>query len=78
MMFLVEKTFKDKITKKVYKKGTLYQTDDEKRVEELRKGGFLGSELVIKREELEEQTKEKGKSIKKEVKVTSNESRTIG
>lgn len=65
MMFLVERTFKDKKTKKVYSKGVVYETNDKKRVEELRKGGFLGPELVIKEEvTTEEQLKEEEKKSK--------------
>ena len=60
MMYLVEKTFIDKETKKLHEKGTIYTTEKEKRAEELRKGGFLGVELVPKEENeaLEEEPKE--------------------
>lgn len=65
MMFLVEKTFKDKKTKKIYEKGMLYETDDKKRIEELKEGGYLGPELVIKEElmseEVEKQSTEEEK-----------------
>lgn len=64
MMYLVEKTFIDKETKKLHEKGTIYKTDKEKRVEELREGGFLGAELVIKEENEspeEESPKKEGK-----------------
>lgn len=50
MMYLVENTFIDKETKKLHEKGTIYVTDKEERVEELKKGGFLGIELVAKEE----------------------------
>lgn len=50
MMYLVEKTFIDKETKKLYEKGTIYTTDKEERAEDLRKGRFLGVELVPKEE----------------------------
>lgn len=50
MMYLVEKTFIDKETKKLHEKGAIYITDKEERAEELRKGGFLGVELVPKEE----------------------------
>ncbi len=50
MMCLVEKTFIDKETKKLHEKGTIYITDKKERAEELRKGGFLGVELVPKEE----------------------------
>lgn len=49
-MYLVEKTFIDKETKKLHEKGTIYTTDKEERVEELKKGGFLGVELVPREE----------------------------
>lgn len=49
-MFLVENDFIDKETKKLYIKGSIYETNKKKRVEELRKGGFLGVELVPKEE----------------------------
>ena len=62
MMYLVEKTFIDKETKKLHEKGTIYTTEKEKRAEELRKGGFLGVELVVKGEsEAPEEEKPKAK-----------------
>ncbi|WP_353096225.1 hypothetical protein [Tissierella praeacuta] len=57
MMYLVEKTFIDKETKKLHEKGTVYITDKEERVGELRKSGFLGVELMVK-EELPEEVDE--------------------
>ena len=69
MMHLVEKTFIDKETKKLHEKGTIYTTEKEERAEELRKGGFLGIELVAKEEnETSEETpkkEEKSKGKKK-------------
>lgn len=64
MMYLVENTFIDKQTKKLHEKGTIYITDKEERAEELRKGGFLGVELVAKEETkaLEETSKEEEKT----------------
>ena len=50
MMYLVEKNFTDKETKRLHKIGTVYIIDDEERVEELRSGGFLGVELIVKEE----------------------------
>lgn len=67
MMYLVENTFIDKETKELHEKGTIYITDKEERAEELRKGGFLGVELVPKEEnkapeeEPKEEEKPKGK-----------------
>lgn len=67
MMYLVEKTFKDKETKKLHEKGTIYITDKEERVKELRKGEFLGVELVPGEENeiFEEKSKEEEKPKKK-------------
>lgn len=48
MMFLVEKTFIDKETKKIHGKGTIYESEDEGRIEELKQCGFLGVELVVR------------------------------
>lgn len=69
MMYLVENNFIDKETKRLHEKGTIYITDKEERAEELRKGGFLGVELVVKEEneasEEEPKKEEKPKEKKK-------------
>lgn len=66
MMYLVEKNFIDKETKRLYKAGTVYITDDGERADQLRKNGFLGVELIAKEEstnaedeELEKESSEK-------------------
>jgi hypothetical protein len=59
MMFLVEKTFKDKETKKLHEKGRVYESDKERRIEELKKGGFLGTELAEKKDNQAEKATEK-------------------
>lgn len=45
MMFLVEKAFKDKDTKKLHEKGDIYETSKKRRANELQKKGFLGMEI---------------------------------
>ncbi|WP_077369705.1 hypothetical protein [Anaerosalibacter sp. Marseille-P3206] len=66
MMYLVENTFIDKETKELHEKGTIYKTDKEERAEELREGGFLGAELVVKEENesSEEETPKKEEESK--------------
>lgn len=70
MMFLVEKDFIDKKTKKTHMKGTIYTSDDEKRIEELRQKGFIGVELIVK-EEPAEPVKEPKEEAEKETKKDS-------
>lgn len=67
MMFLVKKDFIDKETKVLHKKGTIYETDNEKRALELKKAGFLGIELIPKAtdEEPPKETKKQTTSKKK-------------
>lgn len=65
MMYLVEKAFVDKETKRHHDEGSLYLTDNKERAEELRRGGFLGAELVVK-EELPKQTNDKDEDPLKE------------
>lgn len=69
MMYLVEKTFKDRETKELHEKGTIFVSDNEERIEELKQGGFLGVELVV-REEVEapeEKVEGEGKEIPEEL-----------
>lgn len=49
-MYLVEKAFIDKESKRLYEKGAVYKTDNQERAEKLRNMGFLGVELVVKEE----------------------------
>ena len=46
MMYLVEKNFIDKETKRRYSKDMVYITEDETRALELKDAGFLGAELA--------------------------------
>ncbi len=68
MMYLVEKTFKDRETKKLHEKGTIYVSNNEERIVELKQGGFLGDELVVKKEveTPEEKTEGEGEEIPEE------------
>lgn len=69
MMYLVEKTFIDRKTKELHEKGTVYISDSEERIQELKQGGFLGVELVVKNEAEtpEEKAQGEGEEISEEV-----------
>ena len=43
--YLVTSEFIDKYTRVYYPTGSTYETDDSKRVDELRKKGFIGEEI---------------------------------
>lgn len=65
MMYLVEKDFIDKKTKKLHKADTIYRTDKEDRAKELRDKGFIGVELIVKEEtEVVKEEKESKKGAK--------------
>jgi hypothetical protein len=45
MRFVVASSFIDRYTKEYYPAGSIYETKDESRAEELKNGGFLGEEV---------------------------------
>jgi hypothetical protein len=45
MRFVVANSFIDRYTKEYYPAGSIYETKDESRAEELKNGGFLGEEV---------------------------------
>ncbi|MBA4543851.1 hypothetical protein H1164_13230 [Thermoactinomyces daqus] len=64
--YLVTSAFIDRFTRVLYKKGQVYETNDTKRIEELRTGGFLGEEVAPP-------TKAKEKPAKKETTKDANQ-----
>lgn len=69
-MFLVIKDFIDKDDKKRYLADSIFRSDNERRIQELRNLGFVGEELIAKgipEEEVPDEIKEEptGESEKK-------------
>lgn len=44
--YAVKTPFIDRLTQVFYRKGSIYETNDTARAEELRKGGFIGEEIA--------------------------------
>ena len=57
-MYLVIKKFIDKDRDKEYSIDSIYRSNDEKRIQELKELGYLGEELIIKAISEEEVPKE--------------------
>jgi hypothetical protein len=49
MKFKVTKRFRDRFTMKIYEEDSVYETDDKKRAEFLKKEGYIGAEIKEKK-----------------------------
>jgi DNA-binding winged helix-turn-helix (wHTH) protein len=71
MEFEVKKTFRDKLTEKIYEKGSFYQNEDENRIKTLKKGGF-----IFEKENEEPKMEKTVQNVEKQSKKTRTKKQT--
>lgn len=78
MMYLVTKDFIDKDNNKRYLIDSIYRSNSEERIEELRNLGFIGVELAVKEADEEvNQGEETGKEVEAVVPDEKIEKKTV-
>jgi hypothetical protein len=58
MTHLVQRSFKDKVTKKIHEKGSVYRNDDERRIQTLENAGY-----IVKKNKNESQVEKQNKEL---------------